>query len=58
MRACTFFSLADHTSAKTSPPAPVEPGSTTFSVAAVATAASMALPPSMSILKPDMAARG
>jgi hypothetical protein len=33
-------------------------GSTTFSTAAVATAASTALPPSMRVLSPAMAAKG
>ncbi len=37
---------------------PVDIGSTTASAAAVATAASTALPPSISILRPAIAARG
>ena len=56
--AVTFLSAAFQMSANTSPPTPVDIGSTTFNVAAVATAASTALPPSMRTLRPAMAARG
>ena len=52
------FSLAFQISANRSPPIPVDMGSTTFRVAAAATAASTALPPFMSIFIPDTAARG
>ena len=54
----TFLSAAFQISANTSPPTPVDIGSTTFSVVAVATAASTALPPSISTLSPAMAASG
>ena len=45
-------------SANISPPIPVDIGSTTFSTAAVATAASIALPPSFIIWSPATAASG
>src|ERR1700675_2255407 len=44
--------------AKTSPPTPTIMGSTTLSTAAVATAASTALPPRMSTCRPACAASG
>jgi hypothetical protein len=43
---------------KTSPPIPALPGSTTFSTAAVATAASIALPPARNTCRPACAASG
>ena len=56
--ATTSLRLAFQISAKTSPPTPVDIGSTTFSVAAVATAASTALPPAIRMRTPAIAARG
>ena len=57
-RARTDFSCSFHVKANTSPPTPVELGSTTFSVAAVQIAASTALPPSISTCNPATEARG
>jgi hypothetical protein len=54
----TDFSFSFHTKANMSPPMPVELGSTTFRVAAVQMAASTALPPSIKIRRPAIAARG
>ena len=54
----TRFSSAFHTRANMSPPTPVDIGSRTLSAAAVATAASMALPPSLRICNPAWAASG
>lgn len=48
----TFFVFASKYNAKASPPIPVEYGSTTFKVAATATAASAAFPPYYKILTP------
>ena len=56
--ATTSLRLAFQIKAKRSPPTPVDIGSTTFKVAAVATAASTALPPAMRIRRPAMAANG
>ena len=56
--AVTFRPAAFHISANTSPPTPVDMGSTTFSVAAVVTAASTALPPSIRTRRPAIAASG
>src|SRR4051812_10143440 len=56
--AVTFLLLASQKRPKQSPPIPVEPGSTTFSIAAVAMAASAALPPACKIVKPACAANG
>ena len=47
-----------HTMAKASEPMPLDTGSTTVSVMAVAIAASTALPPSASIRRPAWAASG
>ena len=58
LMARTDFSSWFQTSAKRSPPTPVELGSTTPSAAAVVMAASTALPPSMSVRNPAMAASG
>ena len=58
LSALTRFSRDIQTSANRSPPTPVDGGSTTFNAAAVATAASTALPPSIIVLRPAMAARG
>ena len=57
-RARTLFSLLSHTKANMSPPTPVDMGSTTFSAAAAAMAASTALPPSISTRRPVAAAKG
>ena len=57
-RARTLFFLLSHTRANISPPTPVETTSTTFNVAAAATAASTGFPPSINIFRPAMAARG
>ena len=45
LNAISFFSFASQAMTNTSPPIPALPGSTTFNTAAVATAASNALPP-------------
>lgn len=45
LSAVTLLVLASQYKPKQSPPMPVEPGSTTFNMAAVAMAASAALPP-------------
>lgn len=57
-RPTNFFSLADQSRAKRSPPAPVIIGSTTLSTAAAVTAASIALPPRSSTASPAAVARG
>ena len=57
-RPYNFLSLADHTSAKRSPPMPVSFCDVTSSTAPAATAASMALPPRCRISRPACAARG
>ncbi len=49
---------ASKCSAKQSPPMPVEHGSVTLSTAAMATAASAAVPPSSSTRRPARLARG
>ena len=56
--AMSFFSFASQAMTNTSPPIPALPGSTTFSAAAVATAASKALPPFSRICSPACAAIG
>ena len=53
-----LLSALFQTIANMSPPTPVETTSTTFKVAAAATAASTGLPPSIRIFRPAMAARG
>src|SRR5438552_1091162 len=55
LRPCSF--CPSHTIAKASEPMPFEHGSTTVSMAAVATAASTALPPARSVSRPAWAAR-
>jgi hypothetical protein len=50
--------MPSHTMAKASEPIPFDTGSTSESVIAVATAGSTALPPSVSIARPDCAASG
>ena len=58
LSAVTWPLAASKTRAKQSPPMPVDIGSTTLSMAAVATAASAALPPAIRMRRPAMAARG
>jgi len=53
----SFFSFATQAMTNTSPPIPALPGSTTFSTAATATAASIALPPFSRISTPMRLAR-
>ena len=54
----TLFSSLFHIRANMSPPTPVDTGSTTLSTAALAMAASTALPPSIRTRTPAIAARG
>ena len=58
LRATTRRSFASQMSEKRSPPTPVDIGSTTLRAAAVATAASTALPPAIIIRSPAIAASG
>ena len=57
-KAITLDSLFKYNNEKTSPPIPVDIGSTTFKTAAAAIAASTALPPFFKISKPALAAKG
>mmetsp|Transcript_2766 Transcript_2766/g.6482 ORF Transcript_2766/g.6482 Transcript_2766/m.6482 type:complete len:106 (+) Transcript_2766:1459-1776(+) len=57
-KACTFFEEASKNSKKQSPPSPVEQGSVTLSAAAIAIAASTALPPSLNTWRPTELASG
>ena len=57
-KARTLFSLLSQTRANMSPPTPVDMGSTTFRAAAAAMAASTAVPPSIRMRRPVVAAKG
>ena len=58
LMAWMLLSLLFHMRANMSPPIPVDTGSTTLRTAALAMAASTALPPSISMRTPAIAARG
>jgi hypothetical protein len=58
LRAVMFLDLASKKSAKQSPPRPVDAGSVTLRAAAVAMAASAALPPFIRMERPAWLANG
>ena len=57
-RASIFFVFESYTRAKTSPPTPVDIGSTTFKTDTAQTAASTAFPPFFNMSSPAFAANG